>query len=101
MRVLIVELVYFLLIVSAFNIRTKRHLPDDPLSHEYMQKLMVDLGHELKQFDEELSDDDPHEIVPTVSTTTLSAEHLAGDLTLRLYPQAMKYIAEVRNHSQR
>ncbi|VDL81863.1 unnamed protein product [Nippostrongylus brasiliensis] len=59
-----------------------------------MQKLMVDLGHELKQFDEELSDDDPNEIVPTVSTTTLSAEHLAGDLTLRLYPQAMKYIAE-------
>lgn len=105
MRVLIVELAFFLLIVTAFNVRREHDQPDDDydLSHEALKTLMARLEKDVKQ---QISDDDGEvERVEKTATTTTAVteeishpEHVSGDITLRLYPTGMKYALEVRNN---
>lgn len=98
---MIVELAFFLLIVTAFNVRREHDQPDDDydLSHEALKTLMARLEKDVKQ---QISDDDGEvERVEKTATTTTAVteeishpEHVSGDITLRLYPTGMKYALE-------
>ncbi|EYB82650.1 hypothetical protein Y032_0355g3345 [Ancylostoma ceylanicum] len=94
MRVLIVELAHFLLIVTAFNVRRDSDVHDaSEISFELLDRLTSQLEKEMNENykDVEPSSSDKKKI----TVKPIVAHQGGGDITVRLYPEGMKYAFEV------
>ncbi|KAL6734993.1 hypothetical protein Aduo_005476 [Ancylostoma duodenale] len=93
MRVPIVGLAQILLIVTAFNIRRDGDPHDgNEISFELLDRLTSQLESEMNEhFKDEQSSNDKKKI--TVKPTV--AHQGSGDITVRLYPEGIKYAFEV------
>ncbi|KHJ98744.1 hypothetical protein OESDEN_01272 [Oesophagostomum dentatum] len=90
MRVVLIELAHLLLVITAYNVRRERSLNGDKneASFDLLERLTTQLENEFKEFyrEEDSISDEP--------TPGKRAEHPSGDITVRIYPEGMKYLFE-------
>ncbi|VDO23911.1 unnamed protein product [Haemonchus placei] len=95
MRVLTIEIAYFLLIATVNGVRRKRvhHPSDDHLSYALVKKMVEQLEEqaELHFYDDSLYSITTTSSIPQVTTLP---EYIDSDITLRLYPSGIEYALE-------